>query len=61
MSKEATFTAYKMKYKGGLLASDLKVVTFEEKFYAEYKKVYENRFYEMSKALNRSFTVLVIV
>lgn len=50
--KKAGFFVYEMEYKGGVLQPELKVIPFEEKYYDEYKKVYEDCFEEMRKALN---------
>jgi len=43
---------YEMEYKGGAVASTLPLVPFEEKYYEQYKKLMDDCFYEMRKALD---------
>ena len=43
--------AYTMTYKGTSIDSKLATVQFEEKYYEEYKNIYNDCFYEMRKAL----------
>ena len=46
------FDMYEMQYKGGLLNSDLSVITFEQKYYEKYKELINSCFYQMRKELN---------
>ncbi len=46
------FDMYEMQYKGGLLNSDLSVITFEQKYYKKYKSLINSCFYQMRKELN---------
>jgi GNAT superfamily N-acetyltransferase len=46
------FDMYEMQYKGGLLNSDLSVITFEQKYYEKYKDLINSCFYQMRKELN---------
>lgn len=41
------YFVYEMEYKGITLKSDLNVICFEEKYYVNYKKIYEDCFEEM--------------
>jgi ribosomal protein S18 acetylase RimI-like enzyme len=43
---------YEMEYKGGLLNSELSVITFEQKYYEKYKELINSCYYEMRKELN---------
>ncbi|MCL2320941.1 MAG: GNAT family N-acetyltransferase [Oscillospiraceae bacterium] len=46
------FEIYEMEYKGGTVKSDLSLMTFDEKYYEQYKNLIDDCFYEMRKALN---------
>lgn len=41
-----------MEYNGGLVETDLSPVLFEEQYYEQYKKLFDDCFYEIRKALN---------
>lgn len=44
--------AYGMEYMGGEVKTDINLVPFREEFFEEYKKIYNECFYEMRKALD---------
>ncbi|MDP4093624.1 MAG: GNAT family N-acetyltransferase [Bacillota bacterium] len=46
------FDMYEMEYKGGLINSELSVITLEEKHYEKYKDLINSCYYEMRKELN---------
>jgi GNAT superfamily N-acetyltransferase len=46
------FDMYEMQYQGGLLDSDLSVITFDQEFYEKYKSLINSCYYEMRKELN---------
>ena len=46
------FDMYEMEYKGGPAEADLPLIPFGEKYYEQYKKLINDCFYEMRKALN---------
>ncbi|MDZ4992604.1 GNAT family N-acetyltransferase [Clostridium perfringens] len=43
--------AYCMEYMGGKVKTDISLVPFREEFFEEYKKIYNECFYEMRKYL----------
>lgn len=43
---------YEMEYKGGSAESNLPLISFEEKYYEQYKKLINDCYYEMRKSLN---------
>lgn len=47
-----SFIVYEMIYKGETIHSEeLKMISFEEKYYPQYEKIYNECFYDMRKAL----------
>lgn len=46
------FDMYEMEYKGGAVQSDLTLIPFEKRYYEQYKKLIDDCFFEMRKALN---------
>jgi len=46
------FSHQTMDYKGGIINSSLKLATYKEEFYDQYKAISEECFYEMRKSLN---------
>jgi len=45
------FDMYEMEYRGGLLTSELPVLTFEPKYYGKYKFLINSCYYEMRRDL----------
>lgn len=46
------FNMYEMEYRGDTVESELPFITFEEKYYEQYKHLIDSCYYEMRKALN---------
>ncbi len=45
--------AYEMQYSGDdVIYTDIVLISFQEKYYSEYKRIYNECFYEMRKALD---------
>ncbi len=45
--------AYEMQYSGDdVISTDIVLISFQEKYYSEYERIYNECFYEMRKALD---------
>ena len=48
------FTAYEMKYTADIVqCSNINCIPFEEKYFPDYMRIYNECFYDMRKALER--------